>query len=342
MPAPRDFDIVLVLSGGNALGAFEAGAFEVLHARGLQPDWVVGTSIGALNGALIAGTPSERRAEALRSFWRVAPPERGQADHRALPFPFSQIETWRRSEAAAWTVAAGRPGLFGPFLSAMAPWAVREPSLFETGQMLRTLERLVDFERLNKGACRYSATAVDLESGEDVIFDSRRHTVDARHVQASAALPVLFPPVEIAGRWHVDGGLSANLPLDPVFAEPPARPMLCIAVDLVPLRRPRPRTLGEIASRSQDLIFATQSRRSIARWQSVYAGRDDVQATLLRIAYERQGEEIAAKAFDFSEPTVGKRWRDGMHAMEAALLRLPDACPLQRRGLTLIDGEGDP
>ncbi len=208
--------------------------------------------------------------------------------------------------------------------------------------MVGMLDRLVDFDRLNAGPCRYTATAVDLESGEDVVFDSRRHPIDARHVRASAALPVAFPPVEIDGRRHVDGGLSANLPLDPVLREPPARPLLCIAVDLVPLRQPRPRTLGEMASRSQDLVFAAQSRRSIARWQTVYAGRDDARVTLLRIAYAAQGDEIAAKAFDFSDRTVALRWGEGARAMRAGLSYLPHVRPFDRPGLTVLDGEREP
>ncbi|WP_156420983.1 patatin-like phospholipase family protein [Aureimonas sp. AU22] len=337
--ASRDFDLVLVLSGGNALGAFEAGVYEVLHHRGLQPDWIVGTSIGAINGALIAGAPPEKRIETLRAFWRPDPSASAPiTDAGPLSFPWSMAETWRRSNAAISTFAAGRPGLFGPLLSALAPLAPNEPSLFETHQLETTLDRLVDFARLNVGAPRFTATALDLETGEDVVFDTASRRIDARHVRASAALPVLFPPVEIDGRWHVDGGLSANLPLDPVFTEFSPRPLLCLAVDLVPLRRPRPHTLGEVASRAQDLAFASQSRRTIARWRARLADSQDRRVTLLRIVYSEQAREVAAKALDFSARTVAERWVAGRRAGEDALRAWPELRPCDEPGLSVIGG----
>ncbi|RZM17867.1 MAG: patatin-like phospholipase family protein, partial [Sphingomonas sp.] len=227
--AARDFDVVLVLSGGNALGAFEAGVYEALHEHSLQPDWIIGASIGAINGALITGSAPDRRIETLRTFWRPAP-------SGAPPLPWlSALETSRRTNAVGWSATLGRPGIFGPLMSSLTPWTDNQPSIFETNQLVTTLEKLVDFDCLNMSQCRYTATAVDLETGDDVIFDSAAMQVGPDHVRASAALPVAFPPVEIDGRWLVDGGLSANLPLDPVLSEPPPRPTLCIAVDLLPL-----------------------------------------------------------------------------------------------------------
>jgi NTE family protein len=307
----RDFEVVLVLSGGNALGAFQAGVYEALHTHGLQPDWIIGVSIGAINGALIAGSPPADRIAALRSFWRphvIGPME---IAHPWLP---SGFETGRRSAAAAWTAAAGRAGIFGPVLSALAPWSDNQPSVFETNQLAATLATAVDFEQLNNGPFRFTATAVDLETGDDVIFDTRTHVISPNHIRASAALPVLFPPVEIEGRWLVDGGLSANLPLDPVLSDPPARPTLCIAVDLLPLGGGRPTTLGEAAGRMQDLIFAAQSRRSIERWQEHYDGRTDRSVSLLRLTYTQQDDEVAGKALDFSGPTIERRWAAGQAA----------------------------
>jgi NTE family protein len=122
---------------------------------------------------------------------------------------------------------------------------------------------------------------------------------------------VLFPPVKIDGRWLVDGGLSANLPLDPVLSDPPARPTLCIAVDLLPLGGGLPTTIGEAASRMQDLIFAAQSRRSIARWRERHEGRMDRSVSFIRLTYTEQDDEVAEKALDFSGPTVERRWAAG-------------------------------
>jgi len=326
----RDFEVVLVLSGGNALGAFQAGVYEALHTNGLQPDWIVGASIGAINGALIAGSPPEVRIEALRSFWR--PHMMGPMD-LAHPWLSPSLETSRRSAAAAWTTIAGRAGIFGPAMSALIPWSDDRPSVFDTEQLAATLDGAIDFARLNDGSCRFTATAVDLQTGEDVVFDSASHAIGPHHIRASAALPVLFPPVEIDGRWLVDGGLSANLPLDPVLSDPPTRPTLCIAVDLLPLDARLPVTLGESAGRMQDLIFAAQSRRTMARWEGEYDGREDRSVTLIRLAYTEQDEEVAGKALDFSGPTVARRWAAG----HAAGLRVVEE---QKQGALKIGSAG--
>ncbi|NYD89083.1 putative acylesterase/phospholipase RssA [Sphingomonas melonis] len=180
----RDFEVVLVLSGGNALGAFQAGVYEALHNHGLEPDWIVGASIGAINGALIAGSRPEARIDALRSFWR--PHVIGPMD-MAHPWLSSGLETSRRSAAAAWTAIAGRAGIFGPLLSALMPWSIDRPSIFETEQLAATLNDAIDFTRLNDGSCRFTATALDLQTGEDAIFDTDTHKIGAHHIRASAA-----------------------------------------------------------------------------------------------------------------------------------------------------------
>ena len=329
-----EFDLVLVLSGGNALGAFEAGVYEALHQHGLRPDWVVGASIGAINAALIAGSAPDTRIDTLRGFWH---PHVASATDLAYPWLSSTMETGRRSAAAVWTGLAGRAGIFGPALSALTSWGKDRPSIFETDQLARTLARLIDFDLLNGGPCRFTATAVDLANGDDVVFDSGQLRIDPAHVRASAALPVAFPPVEIAGRWLVDGGLSANLPLDPVLSTPPTRPVLCIAVDLLPLCGPLPSTIGEAAGRMQDLIFAAQSRRSLERWQAAYALHDDARVSLVRVAYTEQQEEVAGKALDFSGPTIERRWAAGRLAGERIVTKLKaDALCVGAKGLNVI------
>ncbi len=332
----RGFDLVLVLGGGNALGAFEAGVYQALHDHDLMPDWIVGASIGAINGGIIAGTAPSHRIDALRTLWR---PDGTPADWPVFGMGDGSpwAETARRTAAATWTLTAGRPGMFGPLLSSLAPWTDRHPSLFETDRMVAMLTELIDTDELNAGHCRFTATALDLETGLDVVFDSRDRWIGAEHIRASAALPVAFPAVEIDGRWLVDGGLSANLPLDPVLAAPSARPMLCIAVDLLPLAQPLPRTLGDTATRMQDLIFAAQSRRTIARWQAVHAGRDDIAVTLAPVTYIDQRIEVAGKAMDFSGPTIARRWAAGRTAAERLIADLAaGSLPIGRPGLQVV------
>jgi NTE family protein len=190
---------------------------------------------------------------------------------------------------------------------------------------------------------RYTAGAVDLESGDDVYFDTDRQTVSADHVRASASLLPTFPPVEIDGRAYVDGGLSSNLPLDPVLAAPPAGTTLCITADLLPLADRRPRTLGESMSRAQNLTFAAQSRRTIEHWKAVYAldpQRQAASVTLVRLSYTDQASEVAGKAMDFSPESIRHRWQAGHRDTLAMLARLTsDDIALGRAGLTISQME---
>jgi NTE family protein len=250
-------ELALVLSGGNALGAYHGGAYQALHEAGWLPDRVVGASAGAVSGAVICGNAAEQRMTRLEALWRPSPGAGGEPE--AGP-----AEELRRTNAVAYSMAMGQPGIFAP-RSIYGPWwnpfGNTEPaSLYDATPLDRTLSQLVDFDRLNAGAPRFSLTAVDVESGEDILFDTTTHALGADHVRASSALLPAFSPVEIGGRMLADAGLSLNLPLDTVLSEASERPLLCIAVDLLPLRGPRPTTLGEAIVRMQDIVFAAQSR----------------------------------------------------------------------------------
>ncbi|MDT8760817.1 patatin-like phospholipase family protein [Sphingomonas psychrotolerans] len=319
IPPRPDMPFALVLSGGNALGAYHGGAYQALHEANWLPDWIAGASAGAVNGALIGGNPVERRIERLQAFWRPADGESAQ-----VPVAFEEA---RRTGAAALTMAMGQPGLFAP-RSIYGPWwnplGNPEPaSLYDASPLRETLERLVDFTLLNQGQPRFSATAVDIETGEDIVFDTRTHALGPEHVRASSALLPAFSPVEIDGRLLGDAGISVNLPLDVVLREPGDGPLLCIAVDLLPLHGARPATLGETVLRMQDLLFATQSRRAIAAWQAIFDARtragDTRPITLLHIAYSDHQREVSGKAFDFSPRSAGMRWQAGYDDMIAAL-----------------------
>ena len=304
-PAP-EHDVVLVLAGGNALGAYQAGVYQALHEAEIRPDRIVGASIGAYNGAIIAGNAPDQRLARLAEFWRPGAVGRDQDWMGSLP------DIWRRSWDAIGTLLAGRPGMFAPLGSnAFAP---TPPAMYDTRPMAALLAQLIDLGRLNGAAVHYTATAVDLETGEEVTFDNRNRRIGIDHIRASGALPPSFPPIEIGGRLFVDGGLAENLPLDPVLATPPERPTLCIAVDLLPAVGQRPATLGMMAERAQDLTFAIQSRRTIARWQEHYAlAPPDRQqpVTLACLTYAGQQPEVAGKAMDFSPASVRFRWDAG-------------------------------
>lgn len=313
---------ILVLSGGNALGAYQAGAIDALLGAGIEPAWVAGGSIGAINGAILCGNAPGDRVARLRDFW-------GPAD---APPAWPGFETARRTAAVAATLAGGRPGLFAP----RAPWEPH-PGLYDTDPLAATLARLVDFERLNAGSPRFTATAIDVESGEDVAFDTARGSVTPERLRASGALIPVFPPVEVDGRLLGDAGISLNLPLDAVLAEAAGETTI-VAIDLLPLAAPRPATLGDTIARIQDLTFAVQSRRAIAAWGSLLAARGDAApaVTLLHLSYAAQGDEVSGKAFDFSAPSVAQRWRTGAADMTRALAALADRRVQPRPGLTLL------
>lgn len=250
----HDFTLALVLSGGNALGAYQAGAFEALHDVGMEPEWVAGTSIGSINGAVICGNPNDRRIAKLDALWNVDRSRGARRDEGSSAF-----EEARRTGAVALTLAAGRRGMFAPrniFGPWFNPFANPEPSsLYDSSPIVGTLNELIDFDLLNRGAPRFSATAIDIVTGEDVFFDTRTHRVDANHLRASSALLPAFSPVQIGARTLGDGGISANLALDVVLCEIHPRPLLCIAIDLLPLRGPIPTSLGETVLRMQDLVL---------------------------------------------------------------------------------------
>lgn len=317
--------IALVLSGGNALGAYQAGAYQALDEAGIEPGEVAGASAGAINGAIICGNPQERRVERLAAFWRPS----GAGEGFALA---GMQEDARRTAAAGLTLATGRADTFVPRSLWERWWQPNGPaeaaSLYDTRPLAATLEKLVDFELLNAGSPRFAATALDVESGEDVVFDTAHRRITADHLRASAAMIPAFPPVEVEGRLLADAGLSANLPLDAVLSRPVAGSLLCITLDLLPLGAPRPRSLGAATERMQDLVFASQTRRAFAAWQAIFderaaRGESDVPAiTVLRLAYADQTREVSGKAFDFSPRSVRDRWDAGYRDMAEALAQL--------------------
>lgn len=309
--------VALVLGGGNALGSYQAGVWQRLGEAGVEPDRIVGTSAGAINGAIIAGNAPERRVERLHEFWRGA----------GALWPAG--ETLRRSAAVVETMLGGRAGMFGP-VGPLGSWwdpdaAAASPALFDSKPLAATLARLVDFDRLNAG--RFAAGAVELESGREMLFETATTRIGPDHIRASGALLPTFPSVEVDGVAYADGGFAQNLPLDTVLAEPGETPLVCVAVDLTPSSA-RPSTLGEAMGKAQDLTFAAQSWRTIAKWEALYAADERLRAasvTLVRLVYRDQGEEVAGKAMDFSGATTQARWAAGYRDAAGVLAHLAEA-----------------
>ena len=332
--------VALVLGGGNALGAYLAGAYERLHEQGVRPERIVGASIGAVTGAILAGNPPERRLERLQAFWAEA----AQHTARAAPAGLRGRQVYNGAHAAL-AAALGRPSIFGhryPGLWSILPGMPGDVALYDHSPLRRTLERLVDFDRLNRAdEVRFTLAATDLETGEDVYFDNTRHEIGPEHVLASAAIAPLFPPVEIGGRLLCDPGYANNLPLDPVFDPAPDRDLVCIAIDLFGLRSPRPATLDAVLERAQDIVFASAGRRRVEGLRREYALRQELQpdgprVRLVHLAYQAADHELAAKTLDFSPSSIRDRWAAGRRDMASGLALLEGAAAGDGRRLEYL------
>jgi NTE family protein len=257
MPLPDQ--VALVLQGGGALGAFQVGIFEALDEARIEIDWVAGISIGAVNAAIIAGNPCERRTERLHAFW--------QKVTGALPaFPFWAGDFGREvlHEMSAATVAIGGvPGFFRP--RPLSPFfapagSIDAMSFYDSSPLIETLDALVDWDLLNDGPMRLSVGAVELESGNFRYFDNRIDRIDARHIMASGALPPGLPPIEIEGKLWWDGGLVSNTPLAHVVDNQDAD-LLVFQVDLFSASQDLPRTIMDVTSREKEIRFSSRTRQ---------------------------------------------------------------------------------
>ncbi|WP_156257134.1 patatin-like phospholipase family protein, partial [Sandarakinorhabdus oryzae] len=250
---------VLVLQGGGALGSYQAGVFTALAGTGCCPHAVAGISIGAINGALIAGNPPERRAERLRAFWeRVTS---GPASPWLMPAQANPVaDLVRHQTEAAATQLLGAPGFFRPRWPWWPQWWPGQTSLYDTSELKDTLNELVDWDLLNSGAVQLAVGAVNVETGNFRYFCTARERLDVRHIMASGALPPGLPAVEIDGQYWWDGGLVSNTPLDHVLADDDETDLAIFQVDLFPARGPLPTSLADVEERAADIRFSSRTR----------------------------------------------------------------------------------
>jgi NTE family protein len=361
-----------VLAGGIALGAFEAGAYAALEeAGGPLPDWFVGSSIGAVNAAIVAGNPPGRRVERLRRFWESVASDPTPAT--SFWFGPPAAGAWRKAynlTSAFQTLLLGQPGLFRPRLAPGERIGVA-PALYDLEPLRERLPELIDFDRLNGGETRLSMTATDVVSGERVVFDTARGArIGPEHLAASSALLPLFAPVEVEGRMLGDGGLAANTPLDLVLDEPGVGDVLCFVVELFALQGSPPRTMAASVSRATDLAFGGQTRRILEGREREHRLRALVGRLADRLPPELRGDpEVASvlaeveadggprsatvlcvgyraspnqarpgDAFDFSPATLSDRWEAGARGMREVLRRFGTPRP-GARGLVVHEVE---
>lgn len=277
--------IVLVLQGGGALGAYQAGVYQALHEAGIEPDWVIGTSIGALNGAIIAGNAPEHRLDKLRNFWRLVE-RKGIPGTRYLWPPF------QRALANLETLVGGIPGFFSPnpfaSLGVLAPVGADRAALYSAEPLKETLIELVDFERLNTMGPRFTVGAVQVRSGEMVYFDSRSRAIGLEHVLASGALPPALSSVRVDGVAYWDGGIYSNTPIEIVFDDHPRRNSVVFAVQLWNPIGPEPKSIGQVLSRQKEIQYASRAKSHISRQQQIHHLRHVIRELVRRLPEEEQ------------------------------------------------------
>ena len=250
---------VLVLQGGGALGAYQAGAFEKLYESGWRTDWVAGVSIGAINAALIAGNMPEQRTTRLREFW-----ERVTSTSTVLSQPQDFLPRSLFNNLSASTVMLGGvPGFFAPRFppAAFLPrGSAGAESYYDTSPLRDTLIEFVDFGYLNSGPVRFSTGAVNVETGNMTWFDSARERIGPEHVMASGALPPGFPAVEIDGEHYWDGGLVSNTPLQYVYDERGGEDLCVFQIDLFNARGVVPGSVWDVEARAKEIRFSSRTR----------------------------------------------------------------------------------
>lgn len=263
----RPAQVVLVLQGGGALGAYQVGVYQALQEAGIEPDWVIGTSIGAINAALIAGNPPLQRMDQLNAFWRHV------EQRPALRWP-GVDGGLSKGLATLGTLLRGIPAFFEPnplsMLGVQAPLGIEQAAWYSTAPLRETLGTLVDFDYLNRCRTRLTVGAVNACSDAMRYFDSREEHLRLDHVIASGALPPAFPAVRIDGEPYWDGGLYSNTPIEAVLDDDPRRDSLIFAVNVWHQTAPEPSSIWEVMGRQKDIQYASRAGSHIARQKQIH------------------------------------------------------------------------
>jgi NTE family protein len=279
--------VVLVLQGGGALGAYQVGVYQAMHEAGIEPAWVIGTSIGAINACLIAGNPPERRMESLNSFWQ-------QMEDSVAP---TEVLDWfglGNLAANMATITRGIPNFFKPNLHALrgsaATLGVESASYYSTSPLRDTLNALVDFEYLCECHTRMTVGAVNVCSGRMHYFDTRKEPLTADHVMASGALPPAFAAIRINGEPYWDGGIYSNTPIEAVLDDKPRRDSVIFAVNVWHQTGPEPESIWQVMGRQKDIQFASRADSHIARQKQIHRLRHVIRELVRKMPEDAQSD----------------------------------------------------
>ena len=336
--------IALVLQGGGALGAYQAGVYEEIATIPTEPHWVAGVSIGAINAALIAGNPPARRVERLREFWDLV----SSGLSGIAPLHDAQRTAFHQA-SAAFSALAGVTGFYQPRI----PPAFFQPegsdgaiSFYDAAPLRATLERLVDFDLINSKKVRLSVGAVNVRTGNSVYFDNHVQPIGPEHIMASGALPPAFAPVMVDGEPYWDGGIVSNTPLQYVLDHRGMQKMLIAQVDLFSARGALPTTMPAVLSRHKDIMYSSRTRfntdkaaelqrskqaicKLIAKLPARLRNDPDVQylaaanrtshVDIVHLIYRQSRFELESKDYEFSRVTVREHWEAGQRDMQRSI-----------------------
>ncbi len=352
--------IALLLQGGGALGSYQAGVYQALAEADLHPDWVAGISIGAINSAIIAGNAPERRVDRLREFWEtVSTSPLGIPYFKSIELRDEMNHQFVNQARAMGILLFGAPNFFVPRMPPAMLWpggSADKASYYDNTPLRATLERLVDFDRVNAGAMRFSVGAVDVCTGNFTYFDTTTHRIGVEHIAASGSLPPGFAATEIDGRYFWDGGLISNTPLQWVLDSRPRRDTLAFQVDLWNARGALPKDLVEVEVRHKEIVYSSRTRAATDQYKNAQKLRiavanllsrlpdelrdsadakllareaDDKVCNIVHLIYRSKTYEGIAKDFEFSRRTMEEHWmagyRNARHTLASPeVLQLPD------------------
>ena len=347
MTLSHDYDMsVFVLQGGGALGSYQMGVLEGLLEKGCQPDWMIGTSIGAINAAIVAGNLPENRISKLKEFWQtISTPSLMGMMHCDNP----HTRRWQNFLSGIWTMNFGQAGFFTPQF--VNPWQLffkgtpDNLSFYKTDELKKTLNKVIDFNILNEKKVRLTLCAVCVEDGRMVCFDNAHITLTADHIMASGALPPGFPAIKIEGKHYWDGGVSSNTPFQIILKEKIPQKIMCFMVNLFPNEEELPANLLEVIKRHKDVQYASRYHQVLQAFceihslqhkiQKVYEkyGKDspskELQAlcdyghpsalNIIRFQYKNKPYDLFSKDYEFSAQSLEEHYVSGFQDVKTAL-----------------------
>jgi len=365
-PLARYGQSVLVLQGGGALGAYQAGVYQALHEAGIEPDWIIGTSIGAINASLIAGNKPQNRLKRLTQFWE-------SVEHVPFLKAVGSLPILGQAASTFWSTMLGVNGFFEP--NPRAHWGnhvklgAEAAGYYSTGPLKKTLCDLVDFDQLKEGPVRLTVGAANVRTSQMRYFDSREMALDVRHVMASGALPPAFPAIRIDGELYWDGGVLSNTPVEAVFDDKPRRNGLVFAVHVWNPNGSEPDSILKVMNRQKDLQYSSRAGTHIARQRQIHRLRHIISELAARLPQEAlqdnfvremasygcptrmhvvrllapqvRGEDHA-KDIDFSPSGIRTRWEAGYADANRVLKAQPWAAPVDPiEGFILHEANAD-